>query len=86
MDGNARETIVGVAIEFCGSVWTLPQPNRHHDVIRDRVERTGLRGSGRQGFVTSAGRFVDRAIAADIAYAAGQIAEPRVRLFSEDLW
>jgi len=38
------------------------------------------------GFVTSGGRFVDRIEAARIAYAAGQIPEPVVSLYSEDLY
>lgn len=63
---------------------TLPWPARHHSI---------LWGFGRvqpddQGFLTSAGRFVGRREAAEIAKAAGQveklIAEPD--LYSEDLW
>jgi hypothetical protein len=41
-----------------------------------------------QGFYTSAGRFVDRVEAVEIAKAAGQITEPKwpPQLYSEDLW
>lgn len=39
-----------------------------------------------QGFLTSTGRYVDRAEAATIAYTAGQIPTPKQTLFSEDLY
>jgi len=83
---SAPETIEAVAIEFEFFVWTLPRPARHHDVIAERKRRNGLTGSGRQGFVTNTGRFVDRGAAAHIAYCAGQIKEPKAQLFSEDVW
>ncbi len=43
-------------------------------------------GGRYQGFLTSTGRFVDRKEAADIAYNAGQIAEPLPMLTSENLY
>jgi hypothetical protein len=39
-----------------------------------------------QGFLTNRNRFVDREEAAKIALQANQIAEPLLRLFSEDLY
>lgn len=39
-----------------------------------------------QGFVTNFDEFVTREKAAKIAFAAGQIPEPKKTLFSEDLW
>ena len=39
-----------------------------------------------QGFLTSAGRFVDRHEAATIAFASGQIKERVNYLYSEDIW
>lgn len=42
------------------------------------------KGRVRQGFITSSGRYVDRVEAAQIAYAAGQIPEPKRELYSED--
>ena len=58
---------------------------RHHEIIRDN-RAFDVGHGGEQGFVTDTGRFVDRAKAADIAYAAGQILEKKVRLFSEDIF
>jgi hypothetical protein len=79
-------TIERVAVEFTDVTMSLPPPNRHHDVIRHHVALTGKYGSGRQGFITSTGAFVNRRKAAEIAYAAGQISRPKKMLFSEDLW
>lgn len=62
------ETITHVAIEFDDMTLDLPAPARHSDVIALHVKLTGERGSGRQGFITSTGRFVDRTIGAMIAY------------------
>lgn len=83
---GSAETITAVAIEFPERTWVLERPARHIDVIARRVLLTGMRGSGRQGFMTSAGRFVDRVIAAHIAYAAGQTVKLLPRLYSEDVW
>jgi len=52
-------------------------------------DKTGFKMSSRaedQGFITSLGRFVGREEAADVALAAGQVAESVKILFSEDLW
>lgn len=80
------ETVDRVAVEFDDVTIALPKPSRHHDVIRLHVELTGHRGSGRQGFVTSEGRFVVREQAALLAFGAGQTRTRRIRLYSEDLW
>lgn len=80
-------TIERVAIEFSDVTLSLPNPHRHHELIKWHGMITGKYGSGRrQGFITSAGGFVDRVRAAEIAYAAGQIEKPKRVLFSEDLW
>lgn len=77
----------------------VPRPGRHHDVLR-RMARAGfpIPIVGTQGFITSAGRFVDRYEARKIAEAAGQIIAGRIdkdgipykadhpQLFSEDVW
>ena len=39
-----------------------------------------------QGFITNLDRFVDRKEAAEIAYSSGQINEPVLTLYSEDLY
>lgn len=78
------ETIVAAAIEQGGIVFSLPRPARHHDIILTLPSRI----RGRQGFVTDAGRFVDRWEARGIAVASGQVVMPMhaTLLFSEDLW
>jgi hypothetical protein len=55
--------ITHVAIRFRGKVWSLPAPNRHHDVIRLIAEETGVEsvdGGCTQGFLDSAGRYLNR--------------------------
>ena len=94
MSTSARnERIVGVAIRRRdGSVCELAAPSRHHHVIRrlaDEGEPIPVRGE--QGFVTDAGRFVDRTEAGRLADANGQAhrtdgSRPGGPLFSEDLW
>lgn len=81
------ETITHVAIDVDDMTLDLPAPARHSDVIALHVKLTGKRGSGkRQGFITSTGRFVDRAIGAMIAYQAKQTETRKLKLYSEDLW
>lgn len=94
------ERIQYAAIRWDGTTWSVPQPGRHHDVLKlialcqPGVEHIG----GEQGFVTTKGRFVDREEARQIAVAAGQLIAscrgpdgvPYTRehreLFSEDVW
>lgn len=80
------ETIAAAAIVFDDVVWSLPAPHRHYHIIEKHFKETGKNGSGKQGFVTSAGRFVDRYQAASLAYDAKQIEATRLQLFTEDLW
>lgn len=74
-----------------GTVWTLPRPARHHDVIR-HIRDSGVKlpvGGDRQGFVLSNGQFARRKPALRVAIRAGQILNGRVIggiLTSEDLW
>lgn len=78
--------IAAAAILERGQVWT---GMRHHlimrDIVKARGEAEGYVG-GEQGFVTDDGRFVGREEAAAIAFAAGQIPEPKKCLFSEDVF
>lgn len=85
--------ITHVAIVYGGRLYSLPAPNRHHDVIRAIYEKTGqpvMRNW--QGFLTSEGKFVGRKEAVKIARRAGQLnvvrpkTSPRSILFSEDVW
>ncbi len=79
-----KELIAQSAVLFEGVAYT---GKRHSDAIRAAAEATGKKPiTGEQGFVTSAGRFVSRKEAAEIAFAAGQIEEEKDILFSEDVW
>ncbi|TRD03832.1 hypothetical protein FJV76_14450 [Mesorhizobium sp. WSM4303] len=83
------ERIISVAISAFGIIASLPAPARHGDVLRKLQDFNPLiiRGE-RQGFLTDAGRFVNRRDAAVIALAAGQIDKlmSAPDLYSEDLW
>jgi hypothetical protein len=84
-----RERIEAAAVRHKGAVWTLPRPARHHHILWaiDHVHPGGdVVGPDEQGFVTDAGRFVERADAMMIARAAGQTTSTHFHLFSEDLW
>jgi len=84
------ETITEAAILHAGQPWSVPRPGRHGDVIARLAAAHPEDGPfvEEQGFLTSRGRFVDRAEAGRIALAAGQT--PALRrgneLYSEDLW
>lgn len=85
------ETIVGVALALPRElVVSLPAPSRHHHILR-LIYEAGISdpGADAQGFLTSAGRFVDRGMGLNIATAASQVkvkhGNPHM-LFSEDLW
>lgn len=82
--------VVAAAIrDHDGTVYSVPSPGRHADVIRLMVEKgrpTPI--TGNQGFLLSDGRFALRKPAAHIAIKAGQITALKwpPNLFSEDLW
>jgi hypothetical protein len=86
--------ITHVAIRFQGKVWSLPKPNRHHDVIRMIAEQTGVDHVGAsgddQGFLDATGRYLRRCPALHLAHMNGQVKEGASihgrLLFSEDLW
>ncbi len=87
--------ITCVAIRFQGTVYSLPAPNRHNDVIRHIVETTGVDAVNvmgeDQGFLDETGRYLTRRQALGVAGREGQLKEgalgPRLgRLFSEDVW
>jgi hypothetical protein len=88
----STERIVAVAVKHStGVVLSLPPPNRHHHVLRIMSALDIYKideGRHEQGFLTSRGRFVDRAEALEIAEAAGQVIKktPGGGLFSEDVW
>jgi hypothetical protein len=68
-------------------VVSVPRPGRHHDI--HNAEAFPLEYAYTEGFLTSAGTFVDRENALELAIKAGQFnapAEGKRELFSEDLW
>jgi hypothetical protein len=86
--------ITHVAIRFNGVIYSLPKPNRHHDVIRlivDTTDAATVDSHGDdQGFLDHTGKYLTRKQALHIAYISGQLREDRPvlhnQLFSENLW
>ena len=85
--------ITHVAIKQDGKIYSLPMPSRHHNVIHMMVEICGLKIpiTGEEGFIWTddTGRdmnFVDREIAAALAYNSGWVEVLKGKLYSEDLW
>jgi len=82
--------ITHVAIVFRGETYSLPRPNRHHDVIRLIAEETDAKYiDGTEGFLVDGVRFVERTEALRHALDVHQITAPKFQphlLFSEDLW
>lgn len=87
-----RTKLTHVAIRFRGVVYSLPAPNRHHDVIRHIVQQTGVDhvDGDEQGFLDEKGTFLNRRQALMSASLLGQLKPGTVvrggRLFSEDVW
>ncbi len=87
--------ITHVAIRFQGRVWSLASPNRHHDVIRFIVDRTGVESvdvrEDDQGFLIDGETYCRRKPALRHAQACGQLKPDTLglklgKLFSEDVW
>ncbi len=91
--------ITHVAIRFRNKVYSLPAPNRHHDVIRmivetegvDRVDSNGNDDPDNwQGFLDENGTYYNRKQALIHAMVNNQVKEPDMircgMLFSEDVW
>lgn len=86
--------ITHVAIRFQGKVWSLPPPNRHHDVIRFIAAETGVSyvdaRDDDQGFLADGVGWCRRAPAFRIASNCGQLKPGRTgtngKLYSEDVW
>ena len=86
------QMIVSAALRLpYGLIVSLARPARHGEITAKvvRLSRSlGVLSGGEQGFLTETGEFVDRAVAAEIAWKAGQIntpSQPR-KLYSEDIW
>jgi hypothetical protein len=87
--------ITHVAIRFQGQVYSLPAPNRHHDVIRLIVEQTGVKTvdarEDDQGFLIDGEQYARRKPALRHAQECGQLKPdtlgPKLgKLYSEDVW
>ena len=85
--------ITHVAIRFQGRVWSLPKPNRHHDVIRHIVRETGVDTvdalGDDQGFLDETGEYLNRWRALRHAIRCEQVPASKLgrrELFSEDVW
>lgn len=87
--------ITHVAIRFQGKVYSLPEPNRHHDVIRMIARETGAATVNAreddQGFLIDGQQYVRRGPALRIATKSGQLKPGGMgsrlgKLFSEDVW
>lgn len=92
--GSDRARVTHVAIRFRGKVWSLPEPNRHHNVIRLVANETGAahidcRGED-QGFLDADGRYLTRPQALVSALCNKQVLDENDirggQLYSEDLW
>lgn len=81
---GAEEWITAAAIVYEGKVYT---GQRHWPIMQHllTIGATFIPNST-QGFVTNKGRFVDRKIAAVIAFDAGQTKVQKSSLTSEDVW
>jgi len=87
-----RTKLTHVAIRFRGIVYSLPAPNRHHDVIRKILRETDATYvcNDEQGFLDENGTFLNRRQALVSAELLGQLKPGTViragQLFSEDVW
>ena len=82
--------VVAAAIVHGEKVYTLPKPNRHHNIIKHIADKEGSYRPTKaiQGFVDEHGNFLTRKEAAKIVIENGQLDKLRwpPHLFSEDLW
>jgi len=84
------ERIETAAIQYLELVFTMPRPNRHHNILHKMTDLGMTKAAHEfQGFFTSFGRYVDRVEGLKIAIEANQIktknGNPEV-LYSEDIW
>jgi hypothetical protein len=90
---NENTQITHVAIKYDGKVYSLPKPNRHHNVIRmiAKENGVGIKGADLQGFLDDQGTFLNRRKAYALACVNGQLSRrpdgyQGLELYSEDLW
>lgn len=87
--------ITKVAIKFNGTIYSLPNPNRHYNVIRFIVDNTDFSYvdayGENQGFLDDAGNYLNRKEALAHALACEQLKDNTLgpslgELYSEDIW
>ncbi len=83
--------ITHVALMKDGKVYSLPRPNRHHDLIRHMVDVLGIPKPiyGTFGFLDHESTFILRRPAKTIARECGQLLpdeQGKAELYSEDIW
>lgn len=87
--GEDSLTVETAAIRIGSAVFTLPRPNRHHNILW-WLSVLGARCArpSDQGFVLSNGHYVSRTAAAELALSNGQVTKliSPPHLYSEDLW
>jgi len=89
LENNPPPTVVQAAILQDDKIYTLPRPNRHHNIIHYMILQGFKRPiTGEQGFLLSDGTFADRYTAKIVAIEAKQKTKEtkKQELFSEDLW
>ena len=76
-----------VAVKHKNTIYVLPKPLRHHDILHSLPEKVD-RSVCEQGFLGSECQFLTRKEAAETALETGQIKKLRwpPDLYSEDLW
>lgn len=86
-------SVVAVAIRYDGKVWVLGCPHRHHHIRHWIYLETGnseAEDQSVEGFLDSAGRFLNRTEALIIARSREQLRTDRPiwgdDLYSENLW
>ena len=82
--------ITNVAIKVNSTVYSLPSPNRHHDLIRLAIESgepKPIDGHGENsGFLDDEGHFLNRNTAGAVAFKSGQTKTRIKRLNTDDVW
>lgn len=83
--------ITHVAIMRHGVIYSLPKPNRHHNVFAIMPKHEDREKHDIQGFLDESGRFLTRDEAYILAKSSGQLNRrpggyDGNLLFSEDLW
>ena len=71
---DKSDYITHVAMIHKGTLYSLPRPNRHHNLIRLAYACTGYSIAGQsEGFLDKYGNFIGRKLAAKIVLSSKQI-------------